>query len=419
MAFKPAARAVPFLLCLFATQAALAQAETAPADDDLIARREDDVRREVLKTFEDEILNAQDKFRDLKTKASSLSDQIQALLTNDTGKRLARDPLAIVTFIQIRDEPAPSVQQIDRKAAAVDAALKAVEEKLARPRVDLPSPQQRCEILDAYSWARGNADRIADRLDFLQALLATTAGNDDVSKVPTLDAAIKEYKNRFTRVFAQRWLEGEEKAAERAQKTLTDTAEKAVLERAAQEAKLKMEKAVAEVERLKAEHEVELRQLREKQEKRIADIERELALAKAARLKQQAETIVIAKQAQQDADLILKKKQARDPEVQQLLAPFIAPGYYQPKYPRGEIGVQKIPMSYAKLQAFGALQPDTNGLQKLIQVATWSGDKARPRWSYNWRAHKLKPEEIEEVTKAQRFLIELGPVMVQEGILSP
>src|SRR5262249_20718639 len=105
-----------------------------------------------------------------------------------------------------------------------------------------------------------------------------------------------------------------------------------------------------------------------------------------------------------------------------LLAPFLAKGYWQPGDKIGR-NTDLVPISYSKLTSFGALQPGSNGIKKLLQVATNDikygiFDKERPRWPYTSDMRKIKGEQLEEVKKAQQLLIELGEVMVQEGLLS-
>ena len=61
------------------------------------------------------------------------------------------------------------------------------------------------------------------------------------------------------------------------------------------------------------------------------------------------------------------------------------------------------------------------GLTKLVSIANWRGDRERPRWELRggvlgWGQHQ---ESIERAKGAQQALIELGPVLVEFGMLSP
>jgi hypothetical protein len=107
---------------------------------------------------------------------------------------------------------------------------------------------------------------------------------------------------------------------------------------------------------------------------------------------------------------------ASDPQVQSKLAPFITAGYLQGR----EIQMEKKPLSLTVLQSEGALEPTKDGMIKLAHIATTKQDKVRPRMALRVGTMWLKnPEQIEEVKEAQSLLIELGPVLVEKGLLSP
>lgn len=394
-----------------------ARQDSAPSAQETVPQREDELRRRVLSDFRDEIIAAKEALLSLQAASKQYGQEVTELLTSDAGKRIAKDPLAVMAFVQIRDEPLPAADQLSKKLVAIEEALKNVDARLARSRVeDLPTPSSRREVLDAHGWARARIDRVGERRDTLQSLIATTPGNGDVSQGPTLETAAKEYKNRFARFLNEGWQQGEARAAEKAKQTMTAAGEAAVLEQATAKATLELERVKAENERLRTEHEAELRRLREDQEKRLADLERELAVAKASRLKQEAETESIAKKGQDDADRIRRRQKCQDPEVKRTLAPFWAPGHYQigKDIPDSE----KRPHSYSLLKACGALQPTRDGLQALHTIATTPGDPDRPRWPYGGFT-ELSSQEAIEIRKAQDLLNELGEAMVELKMLLP
>jgi hypothetical protein len=390
------------------------------APSDVATQREDEVRRRVLNDFRDDAAGAKDALAALQDAAQWVRGELNNLLTSDVGKRIARDPLAVMAFIQIRDEPIPSADQVAKKLEVVESILTSVDARLGRHRVEeLPSSQQRREVLDACAWAKSRLDRLTDRRDSLRTIIATTSSDGDVSTAPTLDAAIKEYKGRFARLLNEGWQRGEAKAIEGAQKIMFDTAEKTALDQAAHEAQLELEKAKAENQRLKAEHEAELRLLREGLERRLAEMERELAVAKADRQVTQAQTVVVAKKGQEEAAMILKRKKCDDPHTKDVLAPFITKGYIQPW---SSTTVDLQPVSLSKLRAVGALDETERGLSMLHKVAS-NPDTSRPRWGQPLTGMKdlanHHPKQYERTREAQKLLIELGDALVELGMLAP
>lgn len=403
---------------LLATASAPGQEASTPPDT--AAQREDELRRRVVKDFRDEILSAKDALTAMQQAVQKLGARQKELLTSESGKRIASDPLAVMTFIQIRDEPMPTTEQVGKKLEQVDAVLTGVEARLKRPRIeDLPSSQQRRDVLDAYSWAKARTDRISERLDSLEGLLAVSPSSGELSNAPTLDAAIKEYKTRFSRFLNEGWQRGEAKAAERAQQTMTEAGEKAALEQAAQKARLELEKVNAENQRLKTEHEAELRRLREQQDQRLADLDRELAVARSARLKQEAETTVIAQKGEEDAAKVLKRKKCQDAEVKALLAPFLTEGYRQPG--QNQPTVDKQPMSLTALRQAGALERTIPGLSALTNILRrdYYDDPDRPSIPFPGPYETLSGTDMEKVKKIQGLLNELGETMVEMKMLAP
>jgi hypothetical protein len=108
--------------------------------------------------------------------------------------------------------------------------------------------------------------------------------------------------------------------------------------------------------------------------------------------------------------------QAKSPEVQQLLAPFLTPGYRQPG--QAAPAVDKTPVSLKHLAQFGALRPTPQGLQFLLNCGTTPLDKDRPRWPYARNYGRLTSAEHEELHQAQIYLTQLGSIMVELGLLA-
>ena len=80
--------------------------------------------------------------------------------------------------------------------------------------------------------------------------------------------------------------------------------------------------------------------------------------------------------------------------------------------------MKKEPISLSKLQAIGGLEQTIKGLQELAGVACHKDDDVRTRWGCGAYAPWWSTGQQEVVQKAQDLLIELGPVLVEEGLLA-
>ena len=142
---------------------------------------------------------------------------------------------------------------------------------------------------------------------------------------------------------------------------------------------------------------------------------RDLALRGAQQKVENTKTQVAVQSADDEARNIQLRKKASDPLIQAKLAPFITPGYFQLSVP----SYDKKPFSYKEMQSFGALNPDFDGLDHLVAIAITPHDRVRPRWKFNQQLYRKRPNEVEQVKEAQQLLIELGPVLVEMGLLQP
>ena len=115
-----------------------------------------------------------------------------------------------------------------------------------------------------------------------------------------------------------------------------------------------------------------------------AQLERDTRLRQATNQVKDTETKVAVIRQQEEARNMELRKKASDPEVQNKLAPFITPGYWQTK--AGGMSTEKKPLSLTLLQAKGALDPTLAGFHKLVEVATSPNDRLRPRWQMSARS---------------------------------
>jgi len=137
-----------------------------------------------------------------------------------------------------------------------------------------------------------------------------------------------------------------------------------------------------------------------------------------------------------DARRVELVAKANSAAVQRDLAPFLAEGTWQPGDFERNVRFDRTPMSWSKIQSDGALSPDLNGLQRLLEIANAQGcfprggqsrgyyrnrehlDAHRPKWGYPQYWKNLSEDQIQEVRRIQALLIELGPTLVEEGMLA-
>lgn len=143
---------------------------------------------------------------------------------------------------------------------------------------------------------------------------------------------------------------------------------------------------------------------------------REAAKREAARQKEEMK-------ADNEINEIAKSKlraKAKSADVQLDLAIFLAKGYTQPG--AGGSGfftktAEYAPVSFTRLKTGGYLDESTDGLKKLLRLgAEPNFNNDRPKWKFN--AFRLDAANEEFLKRVQAELRELGPVLVEEGLLS-
>jgi hypothetical protein len=125
-------------------------------------------------------------------------------------------------------------------------------------------------------------------------------------------------------------------------------------------------------------------------------------------------------QSLREKELLIER--SRSTEVANLLAPFFHPRDVQPKMSGASLRLRKTletkPMSLSALQAIGALDAGIDGLKRL---ASAGGDRelSDPKWSVHSQPGNWSDGDKKMLQDAQRLLVELGPTLVEVGLLSP
>ena len=311
------------------------------------------------------------------------------LATNDVGKRVAAEPdlLAVarpVYQIDLKNLPAPAQFENNLEAVRrVQHRIRQMESTTYAPPEDLePTLQKHKAWTDAR---QGQIQTLSKRLDYLVDEVAVRLPDEGkaAKKVP-LREAIGRYESR--------------RAAQSAKE------EQAIRDKGAEK--------LAQANRTILSLQQELKGLVSNH-----DIQKIIGTIELERLRV---TLDLKEIEQEKIDLQLKAK-AESREVQELLAPFLTPGFWKIDHIYGGVidSVDAKPVSYSRLKSMGALARDTPGLEKLHSVASSQHDKMRPRWERDWAIQSwiYDDERRERLKKAQKCLIDLGPTLVRLEML--
>jgi hypothetical protein len=319
----------------------------------------------------------------------------RGLLTTDAGRPLAADAEALGQFRTLwaqprpdADEPATLRRRLDPLKAVLDKALAESDTSYA------PSEDVLTRLKAIEGEARRGAEAYDDLNRRLAALVSATPEAGAGEGAPTLQVALDAFEQRLT---------AEETAAIAAavERERKDRAEKLAREKAESERQITAAQVEAE----------EIR--REAEMKRLADEKGEaLALAKAEE--------EVRKVARERADLE-RRYQAALPEIQSLLSPFITEGFTQPgRYYFEQATTKKMRVSFGKLQGSGFLEDTPQGVYKLVAAVVANKANDRPLGSFPGQVtNGFSDPWFAPAQRAQELLRELGPVLVEKGMLEP
>ncbi len=406
--------------------------------------------RSLLVRFETRVRQTESLIKEVERRDAAYRDRMDALFTSDDGKRLGQknDPSIRTQFLSYQEQPLIDPSELAAKRALVEKMLGFLEEAKSAPGGYVPQPERVDEADDAYLWARARAMKLSEVEAWLNGQLATLDRTTDVTTVPTLKSRIDAYRAELRQAWIDAQTRGREAAREAAQPVMEENARIAELERALQEAELKLALARQEAEQQRIDFEMRMEQqqieLRERlaasqreMDDRLAEIERQNQLAEAERMRRDAEAGAVARGIRDDARKVELIAKCNSPEVQANLAPFLTKGTWQPGDFERNIRFDRTPMSWSKIQADGALTDNRDGLQRLLEIANAKGcfprggqsrgyyvnrkhlDAHRPKWGYPQTWKNLSEDQIQEVRRIQALLIELGPTLVEEGMLDP
>lgn len=316
--------------------------------------------------------------------ASQWDSELAAILDGDTGRRIAAKPELVKTFRAVTEVDRPSKSEFEQFKVLATTALEPVNKAAANPENTWDNLADTSKVLITLrADARSRRDAVRAARGRMQSVVSL-AKRDALTEPPPGSKSLQE---------AIRGLEQQE-AEELA------VAVQAAREKAREEVKLLLATTAAENVRLAGQ----------------AEAKREAAKAETARTKIELEAEALRNKVAKDR--LRAKLEA--PEVLQDLAIFTAKGYTQPG--QGGTGVfEKTdvfgPVSLTRLKTGGYLDPSADGLKKLLRLgAEPSMSNDRPKWKFN--AFRLDQSNEAYLKRVQALLVELGPLMAEDGLLA-
>ncbi len=360
------------------------------------------------------------ELRQMAKLAESIHKVYEDLLINRVGQRLATRADAVLAFISIEQAPIVSAKEIDLHLARIEPIRQGIAEYATVPKLFKAADVKEIQKLAAEeAWANTKGRELQSRKQRLRALWKMAPKNIPESGLPTMKERVDSILTRMI----QEELETVAAAREAGRnKAVTQTAEAANMRE-------------IQIGKKKAEQELQMMQL---------EIEKLKAEFKLLEARKQAEIQLTHQQVSTREKITLLENR----KAIQKLRPFTAKGYWQPGSASRSASLKKEPMSFSKLEQFGALNEGHAGLSRLLAVAnktgmtirhgsgyshlgriprTYSGRQAsrnhldtdRPKWSYKSFFYQLSTEDLIRVKEVQDLLIDLGPTMVEQGMLAP
>ena len=116
------------------------------------------------------------------------------------------------------------------------------------------------------------------------------------------------------------------------------------------------------------------------------------------------------------------RAEALSPRVKSALAVFLKPRNLQPRAGVGFVSMQTTfdnkPMSFSRIEGLGALEQSTEGLAMLARIGA-NQKLGELRWNKSWTPNYWSEGDTNFLKTRQEMLIKYGPILVEEGLLSP
>ena len=353
----------------------------------------------MARTRQEEVLaqvrNATNVLQRLLQDVKQIASDADSLKSNEAGKKVALHPDLVAQARRFYEHDLPGLALSSDIITKLQGAQRTEQQLVSALGTTFqPDSDMVISAQNASFWAQQHMEEAARAKSMLGSLIQEAsikvANKPVTANSPTLEATMNQMAQAETAFRQQAILQATSQANTQAVATVAVAESKGIVEKA----NLEASNILAQVNEAKAKQQRDdlLRQADQKVEDTKAKVQ--------------------AQQSMDEAQKIELRKKASKPEIQAKLAPFITPGYWLPK----SKSYDKKPHSFTELQSAGALDPSVPGLRKLAQLALNPADRVRPRWKLPtyWINN---PDAMEKVKEAQQLLIELGPVLVDMGLL--
>ncbi len=331
-------------------------------------------------------------------------EEIEPLLTNDRGKRLAANPELVKAFNAIYAARKTSPAELEKDRTRVQALLLPVENQL-KSAGDISAPTEgiAAELQEEKTLSQTKLNACRTAREGLESFLAQAERAGQTSP-KTLHAAIEELKISYALEQA-RIINETEDATQKQIAQLIAEARRQQLEQAGKD---EVQRIEAETRKKQAEAEAERARIDAETAKIQSDIEarQQLTQAESERAKEAARREKL-------------RKLAEDSNVQKKFLPFLEKGIFNfgSPSPKNRYEFAK-PVSLTDLQKIGALEDGRSfaavGAGKKTEKFAYASSNDRPKWNY--------PTAEEEFKQYEALLIQfkdLAPIWVEMGLLQP
>ncbi len=324
-----------------------------------------------------------------------------SLMTNDLGRRIVASPAHLQLALGIIEQGRPSADQLREWERSLDGLATAVEESQRNKQSTFVVTPEYVKMLnDLGQELTGVNASLEQQTSLMEALAKETASTTPAAE--TFGDVVEQQRVARNKATTDRLIA--DLAAARAEVEIEQAERMRRIERLNEEAVSLMKETTAQAKKDQQEQLARIEKEKIAEETRVKEAE---SRAKIAGLRNEAVRLDAATQRAQ-----LEKEFERDlPKIRSVLTPFISAGFQKRGQNKGE-----GPMSFAIIQAAGALAQTSDGRQNLADVV---GNNDRPTYPLKrFRGGQTREEEA-MCNQAQELLTKYGPLMVEKGMLAP
>lgn len=348
-----------------------------------------------------QVKSARERLQKLKTLLTAWRAQEASLLTGDLGRRIVTSPAHFALATAILEEDRPTPETVLEWELKLDALATPIEQSVRdKDSTFVLTVEHATQLTDLGQQLVRSVSQLEQQSSLLAALAKETASQ--VAATESFEAIVSKRRGETAKQTAERILAAREAARAEAEKEQANRV--AQVERQIVEADIERQEQIAKAKREQQEQLARVEREKIAEETRVKEAE---SRAKIAGLRNEAVRLDAATQRAQ-----LEKEFERDlPKIRSILTPFISSGFQKRGQNKGE-----GPMSFAIIQAAGALAQTSDGRQNLADVV---GNNDRPTYPLKrFRGGQTREEEA-MCNQAQELLTKYGPLMVEKGMLAP